>query len=78
MILCLSSFLYNKNFKKNHQFLNDYSKKNKLIYLPEDNVILVEKNKISIIGMKKYVIFKNGKFEYHHFANLKKDMKMLA
>lgn len=44
------------------------------MYLPEEDVILIENEKISIIGNEKYIIFQNGKYEYHNFANLKKDM----
>lgn len=63
-----------ENIKRNYEFLKEYSKKQKLIYLPEENVILIENGKISIIGLKKYVIFKKGKYVYHNFANFKKDM----
>ena len=69
-ILC---HLKKKNFKKNSCFLKEYSKKHKVIYLPEEDVIILEDNKISLIGTNKYVIFKNGKYEYHNFANFKKD-----
>lgn len=70
-ILC---HLKNKNFKKNCKFLKEYSKNNKVLYLPEENVIVIDNGKISIIGTKKYAIFKNGKYEYHNFANFKKDL----
>ncbi len=60
--------------KRNCKYLAEYSKKNKLMYLPEEDVILIENEKISIIGNEKYIIFQNGKYEYHNFANLKKDM----
>lgn len=64
----------NKNFNKNLKYLQKYSIKNKLIYLPEENVIFINNKKISIIGTSKYVIFKNGKYVFHNFANFKKDM----
>ena len=70
-ILC---HLKNKNFKRNRKFLEEYSKKQKVLYLPEEDVILIEDNKISIIGTKQYVIFKNGKYIYRNFYNLKKDI----
>lgn len=70
-ILC---HLKNKNFKKNFEYLLEYSKSHKLIYLPEENVIFINNNKISIIGTSKYVIFKNGKCQRHNFANFKKDI----
>lgn len=70
-ILC---HLKNKNLKKNKKYLQKFSIKEKVIYLPEEDVILVENNKMSIIGNKKYMIFKDGNFEYHNFANFKKDI----
>lgn len=69
-ILC---HLKNKNFNKNLKYLQEYSKNNKLIYLPEDVVIFINNKKISIIGTSKYVIFKDGKYEFHNYANFKKD-----
>lgn len=66
--------LKNKNFNKNLKYLQKYSLKNKLIYLPEENVIFINDNKICIIGTSKYVIFKNGKYMVHNFANFKKDI----
>ena len=70
-ILC---HLKNKNLKKNKKYLQNFAIKEKVIYLPEEDVILIENNKMSIIGNKKYMIFKGGKFEYHNFANFKKDI----
>ena len=66
--------LKNKNFNKNKKYLEEYSKSNKLIYLPEDNVILIDNDKISIIGTSKYALFENGNYVFHNYANLKKDM----
>lgn len=70
-ILC---HLKNKNFNKNKKYLKEYSNENKLIYLPEDDVIFINNKKISIIGTSKYVIFKNGKYVFHNFANFKRDI----
>lgn len=70
-ILC---HLNNNNFKKNKKYLTDFSINNKVIYLPEEDVIIVSDNKIEFVGNKKYVIFKKGKFVYHNFANIKKDI----
>lgn len=70
-ILC---HLKTKNFNKNLNYLQDYSVKNKLIYLPEENVIFIDNKKIDIIGTEKYAIFKNGKYVFHNFENFKKDM----
>jgi len=71
---CILCHLKTKNMKKNYKYLEEYSKKYKLLYLPEEDVILIENKKISIIGNKKYIVFKNGKYQYHNFANLKNDM----
>lgn len=70
-ILC---HLKNKNFNRNLKYLQDFSISNKLIYLPEEDVIFINGSKIGIIGTSKYVIFKNGKYVFHNFANFKNDM----
>lgn len=70
-ILC---HLKNKNLRRNKDYLKEYSQKNKVIYLREDNCLVIENKKISIIGNKKYMVLKNGLYEYHNFANLRKDM----
>lgn len=69
-ILC---HLKRKNLKKNCKYLEEYSKENRVIYLPEENVIIIEDSKISMIGNKRYMIFDNGKYVWHHFANVKRD-----
>lgn len=70
-ILC---HLNKVNFKKNKKYLNNYSIKNKTIYLPEEDVIIITNKTIEFIGQNKYVIFNNGKYIYHNFANIKKDI----
>lgn len=70
-ILC---HLNKANFKKNKDYLIDYSIKNKTIYLPEEDVIIVTNKKIEFVGKSKYVIFKDGQYIYHNFANIKKDI----
>ena len=70
-ILC---HLSNEGFKKNKEYLIEYSKKYKTIYLPEEDVIFISDNKISFIGNKKYAIFNNQKCNYHNSANFKKDI----
>lgn len=70
-ILC---HLKNKNFRKNYKYLEEYSKEHKVIYLPEEDCLAIENNKITLIGNIKYMIFTNGKYVYHNFANIKKDM----
>lgn len=76
---CLSNYsilchLNNKNFKKNNNYLMEFSKKNKTIYLPEEDTIIISDKKISFIGQEKYIIFDNGKYVKHNFANIKKDI----
>ena len=74
-----SCFLEDKNLT-NYQnfnglnFLNDYSKKHKTIYLPEEDVIYITDNEIKLLGNKKYIIFSCGKSFVHNFANFKNDM----
>lgn len=70
-ILC---HLNKANFKKNKNYLMNYSIKNKTIYLPEEDVIIIKNKKIKFIGQNQYVIFNKGKFAYHNFANIKKDI----
>ncbi|HIU40362.1 MAG TPA: Type 1 glutamine amidotransferase-like domain-containing protein [Candidatus Aphodocola excrementigallinarum] len=70
-ILC---HLNSQNFKKNNNHLIEFSKNNKTIYLPEEDTIIISDKKISFIGQKKYIIFDNGKFVKHNFANMKKDI----
>lgn len=67
--------LKNKNLKKNKQYLEEYSKNNKVLFLPEEDVLLVEENNIKIIGNKKYYLFIEGKSIKHSIANFKKDIK---
>lgn len=70
-ILC---HLKKKNINKNLQYLKEYSQNNKVIYLPEEDVIFINNNKISIIGDKKYLIIKEGKYTSRNFSNIKKDI----
>ena len=62
------------NFKRNKEYLIKYSKNNKLIFLPEDDVLVITNNSIKIIGNNKYVLFNNGNFLVHNASNLKKDI----
>lgn len=70
-ILC---HLNKSNLKKNCKHLKEYSINNKILYLPEENVIVIENDKIKIIGTNKYVKFINGECCFHNFANFKKDI----
>lgn len=66
---------FNKsNFKRNKKYLMNYSNKYKTLYLPEEDVILITDKKIEFIGQNKYVVFNNGKYSYHNFANIKNDI----
>ena len=61
-ILC---HLNDKNLEKNKDYLEKYSRKNKLIYLPEEDVILLTGNEIIMFGEKDYIVYKEGKLECH-------------
>lgn len=70
-ILC---HLNKSNLKKNYNYLKEYSKKNKVLYLPEEDVIFINNNKIKFIGTNKYAKFINGECFIHNCANFKKDI----
>jgi len=70
-ILC---HLNKTNLKKNYEYLKEFSKENKVLYLPEEDVIFIDNNKIKLIGTYKYVKFINGECVFHNFANFKKDI----
>jgi len=65
----------NNNLKLNKKYLTTYSKKNKLLFLPEEDVLVISDNSIKIIGSHKYVIFDNQKMAIHSPSNFKKDIK---
>lgn len=54
--------LNDKNLNKNLEYLKKYSLENKLIYLPEDNVIHVTENEFNILGDSDYIMFENGSY----------------
>lgn len=67
---------FNKaNFKKNKDYLIKYSGNNKLLFLPEEDVLVVTDYNIKIIGNKKYVLFEDGNYCVRNVANFKKDIK---
>ena len=67
---------FNKaNLKLNKKYLNKYSKKNKLLFLPEEDVLVISNKHIKIIGNKNYSIFNNGNYKIHSVANFKGDIK---
>lgn len=45
---------------KNSIYLLEFSKKNKTIYIPDDDTIFVNDNKITLIGNSDYRIYENG------------------
>lgn len=61
-------------FNKNLEYLKKYSLNNNLIYLPENDVIFIDNEKISILGNQNYVIFKNGQYTIRSFDNIEKDI----
>ena len=65
----------NNNLKLNKKYLTTYSKKNKLLFLPEEDVLVINDNSIKIIGSHKYAIFDNQKMAIHSPSNFKKDIK---
>lgn len=68
--------LNNKHFKKNKDYLFHYTKDKKLIYLPENDVIYINDDRISLIGNHKYIVFDKGRCEYHTSSNIKKDFNI--
>ncbi len=64
----------NNNLKLNKKYLTTYSKKNKLLFLPEEDVLVISDNSIKIIGNHKYAIFDNQKMSIHSPSNFKKDI----
>ena len=66
---------FNKtNYKLNKKYLKEYSKNNKLLFLPEEDVLVITDNMIKIIGNKKYAIFQKGNVLIHNSSNFKKDI----
>ncbi len=58
------------SLEKRKSYLSEYSLKYKTIYLPEDTVIYINDNGVSLIDNSIYVIIKNGKFIYHNSLSL--------
>ncbi len=52
---------FNRN--KNSDYLLNFSKENKTIYLPDNDTILVIDDEIKIIGNSKFRIYENGRYE---------------
>ena len=66
---------FNKsNYKLNKDYLKKYSKENKLIFLPEEDVIVITDKQIKFMGDKKYCLFYKGASFIHNSSNFKKDI----
>lgn len=62
------------SFSANKEYLKEFSKKNKLFFLPEEAVLIVTDKKITIVGNHQYVLFYKGKPFLHNSANFKRDI----
>lgn len=51
------------NRDKNSDYLLNFSKGNKNIYLPDDDTIFIDNNDITIIGRSEFRIYENGRYE---------------
>lgn len=51
------------NRDKNSDYLLNFSKDNKTIYLPDDDTIFIDNNDITIIGRSEFRIYENGRYE---------------
>lgn len=72
-ILChLNEKHYNRNFK----MLINSSFDHKILYLPEEDVIFIEDNKIKTYGDKPFYVFKNGKYYSKPFRCLENELKV--
>lgn len=58
------------NFEKNKNYLKEYTKNKKLIYLPEEDVIYINGKKVVMYGNKKYAMFENGEYTINNKKNL--------
>ncbi|MBQ9790100.1 MAG: Type 1 glutamine amidotransferase-like domain-containing protein [Clostridia bacterium] len=67
-ILC---HLNEKSLKDNMEHLNNLSNNDKVIYMPEENVIFLDNNSTCLIGKSGCVIFEKGE----HFARRPEDFK---
>ncbi len=63
-----------KNQKENHEYLKQFSKNNKVIFLLEEDVLVITNNNIKIIGNRKYTYYQNEEVVIHTSFNLKKDL----
>lgn len=70
-LLCHLSKSY---LKLNEKYLKEYCKENKVLFLPEEDVLLITDKNIKFIGDKKYCLFYKGDYAIHSSANFKKDI----
>lgn len=57
------------NRDKNSEYLIEFSKDNKIIYLPDDDTIFVNNNKITIIGDSDYRVYENGCYKVNSISS---------
>lgn len=66
-ILC---HLKEKGMKKNLKYLQEFSKRNKTIYIPEEAVIYIDNFEQKILTPTEYLIFENGEHNYYFPTNI--------
>ena len=57
------------NRDKNSEYLIEFSKDNKIIYLPDDDTIFVNDNKVTIIGDSDYRVYENGHYKVNSVSS---------
>ena len=57
------------NRDKNSDYLLNFSKENKTIYLPDDDTIFIDNNDITIIGSSEFRIYENGGYKIRMINN---------
>lgn len=55
--------------EKNSKYLLSFFKKNKTIYLPEDDTIYVTEKETILIGHSSYRVYKNSKYKTAKVSN---------
>ncbi len=69
-ILC---HLNEKHLLKNIEHLKKMSYRQKIIYLPEEDVVFINNDKIQTFGGQNYILFTKGRYYLKRFNNLKKE-----
>lgn len=72
--ISLLCHLNEKHLEKNKDYLINCSNKNKIIYLPEEDVIFINDGNIELIGKQEYILFSNGKYNFHSYLDIKEDI----